>query len=76
MMTNWADQEEQVSDHYPKRGDDYNKNKWGDNKPQQQSQRDYSDSNSKRTPDDVIAAIERSMHGKKCTTQEQFDNLP
>jgi hypothetical protein len=38
-------------------------------------QRDYSGPPRKRKPDDLIAAVDRPLRGKKSTTQEEFEKL-
>jgi hypothetical protein len=73
MMHDWSEQEEKMRERFPRRNDN-NPRRTNDNRANN-SQRDYSGSSRKRKPDDLVAAVDRPLRGRKTTTQEQFEKL-
>jgi hypothetical protein len=73
MMHDWAEQEEKMRERFPRRPD-LSQKRNNDNRVDK-GQRDFSGSSRKRKPDNLVAATERPLRGKKSTTQEQFEKL-
>jgi hypothetical protein len=68
MMQRWADQEDKENERFPKHNNNNNHSDKG--------QRNYSGSSRKRKPDDLVAAIERNLRGKKSgNQQDQFEKI-
>jgi hypothetical protein len=73
MMHDWSEQEEKMWERFTRRQDS-NLRCPNDNR-NDKSQRDYSGPHEKRKPDDLIVAVDCPSHGKKSTTQEEFEKL-
>jgi hypothetical protein len=61
MMGQWADQEDEENERFPKR----NNNKHNNDNHSDKGQRNYSGSSRKHMPDDLVVVVERNPRGKK-----------
>jgi hypothetical protein len=73
MIHDWSKQEEKMQELFP-RCNNSNLSCTNDNRIDK-SQRDYSGPFRKRKPDDLIAAVDCPLRGRKTTTQEEFEKL-
>jgi hypothetical protein len=71
MMLEWADQEEQECDRFPRR--DGNNSKRNGNQCSNRGQHNF---NKKRKPEDTVTAVDRTQRGKKPGgQQDSFEKL-